>query len=210
MKDTIRCAFLALALLSFSGCFLKPAGDSPSADPATSLESGGGSITPASETNLMNCTTTNGADSVDLYPVAFVPAISGTAITSVTLNLYLSDSGGVTDVGQTSGTVTLNAYTCASAGSLGSSAGTAVLATSLNYSSTAKTFTFTSPINIPSNCQVGEAPFAIVISHSAYNSDTIWAKSGANTTACYLKQSSSGTGAVARSRGYTAVIKGNP
>lgn len=203
---------VASLFVTSAGCKLLKK-DEASSSSSTSDSSSSSTTTSTTPTYGMDCTSYNGYDSMQSYPTAFVSSITGSTITTVKFNLFISDGTGATSVvnfSNTAGTVTLTAYNCASAGSLGPSVGTATMNNSLNGHSAQKTFTFNSPITIPTNCNSGEAPVAFAVSWTGYGGYHVWSNSNINTTSCFLKQSSTNTGAVARPRGWMATITATP
>lgn len=209
-------AFVAV----LTGCVL-PGQSSGSASPVTTTSDGSSSSPSPSPTASpsptptygMNCTTTQGASSLTTTPVAYLTSINGSSINSVKVNLYANGQG----PSSTAGTVTLTAYTCGSPTAIGSSVASTTNSTGLTGNSAAKTFTFSSPVTIPTNCASGEYPIAFKFTWpgSDFGGRAIYMDVSLTSSSCFMYQSLSSTQLYDTTTGVSAhsfvgVINANP
>ncbi len=155
----------------------------------------------------MNCTGTFGYDSFANYPVFYLSSINGSSINSIKMNLYGNGLG----MSNVVGSITLTAYTCGTASTLGSNVATATWNhTSLNGNAAQQTFTFSSPVTIPTNCAPGEKPLAFKVTYSGFGGAAVWAEEVLSSASCFLTRSTSTTGLASSPHSYTAIIDANP
>ncbi len=203
----VRFVVFALTILTMSGCI---AGTSATSSNSSSTGSssgggGGGSSGGNSTTYGMNCTSSNGADIVEDYPVMYVSSITGSTMSSVAFQMYLNGYGNSTTYNTS---LTLNVYTCVTPGTtLTSAAATASVSAALNGNSSTVTFTFGSAVTLPTNCSAGEVALAFeLVDNSGYASE-LYAASGVSSSSCFLDESTSTTEVESgRGRSYEAVI----
>ncbi len=214
----VHLSFLAgtAFVAALTGCVL-PGQSSGSASPVTTTSDGSSSSpTPSSTpspspsptpTYGMNCSGTFGWDSLGSYPVMFVGAINGSSVNSVKLNLHGNGLGTSNVVGS----ITLTAYTCGTSSSLGANVATATWNhTSLNGNDAEQTFTFSSPVTIPTNCAPGEKPLAFKVTYSGFGGAAVYAHEVLSTSTCFMSRSTSATGLVASPHSFTGIIDANP
>ncbi len=216
MKTIILIGLVSILSLQLSGCLI---GATKAATTSTTTTSTGTTTATPTATPTptvgMNCTgTDDGYDNLAAAPVFSVSGLTGSSINSVQMNLLYATAGATILSGGTHYTtsITLTAYTCGSSGSLGSSVGSATTVVGLNGTPTTTTFTFSSPIAIPSNgaCSGGQTPLVFKITgSSAVGGYVFWAESGIQTASCFANQSTSTTGVVNNLRDWTVIINAN-
>lgn len=154
---------------------------------------GGGTTTP---TYGMDCGDAGGGygainTSTTDSNVFFVADVPGTAITSIKMYLRQTTCGnGTTCVTP----LTLNVYTCADTNSLGTLVSTVSLSAGLKGFMQEYTFTFASPITIPTCSNGSEQGFAFKFTNNWSNNVQADIKNGSPST-CYLDKGHSTTGA---------------
>lgn len=124
--------------------------------------------------------------------IFFLEDIPGTAITSIKMYLKESTCGsGTTCVTP----LTLKVYTCGDGSSPGTLVDTVSLTAGLKSGAQEFTFTFSSPITIPTCSNASEKGFAFQFTNNWSNNVQAEIKNSAPST-CYLDKGSSQTGAV--------------
>jgi hypothetical protein len=176
-----------LLAFSFTAC------ETPEETAAPSEDDGGGVVAP---TVGMECSDHSiGGGNINTSSSTsrafFVEDIPGTAITSLTMYLKIPGCGaGTTCVTP----MDLEVYACADGTTMGNLVGTVSLSAGITQNSQAFTFTFSSPITIPTNCGAGQKAFAFHFTNGwASNVEAQIVNNEAST--CYLDRGSSETNA---------------